>query len=87
MIRNPTFARLLPRISRPGLAHVEDCYRLAADRFPAGTDMRQLALFTLTTMEGAVMLARTFRSLEPFDTAIRTLRQFIDSLMIEPRPE
>lgn len=47
----------------------------ARGRFPAGTDLRALALFVLTTMEGGLMLARARRSLEPFDRAVAVLRE------------
>ncbi len=47
----------------------------ARGRFPAGTDLRALALFVLTTMEGGLMLARACRSLEPFDRAVAALRE------------
>lgn len=47
----------------------------ARERFPAGTDLRALALFVLTTMEGGLMLARARRSPEPFDSAVAALRE------------
>lgn len=47
----------------------------ARARFPTGTDLRMLAQFVLTTMEGALMLARARRSLEPFDGAMARLRE------------
>jgi len=43
-------------------------------------------------MEGAVMLARSYRSLEPFDTAITQLRDYVERLLHDgsswasPRP-
>src|SRR5207253_4643995 len=65
-------------------AHVEVCFQAAVDRFQPGTDARELAIFTLTTMEGGVMLARTFRSIEPFDTSVRSLRRYIRGLLRDP---
>lgn len=53
----------------------------ASGRFPADTDPEQLALFVLTTMEGAVMLARTYRSIEAYDTAVTQLRHHFDHLL------
>ena len=47
----------------------------ARARLPRGTDPRALALFVLTTMEGAVMLARARASLAPFDAAVAMLRE------------
>lgn len=62
---------------------VEECFRAAADRLPADTDPRRLATFVLTTMEGAVMLARTYRGLSPFDDAVTELRRHVDRLLTE----
>lgn len=55
----------------------------ASGRFPEHTDPEQLALFVLTTMEGAVMLARTYRSIEPYDTAVSLLRDYFDRLLAD----
>lgn len=61
-------------------AAVEGCLAEAQDRLPAGVDRRRLATFVLTTMEGGVMLSRTHRSLEPFDAAVSTLRDYFARL-------
>lgn len=64
----------------------------AADRLPEGFDPRQAALFVLTTMEGAVMLARTYHSIEPYDVAVSLLRDYFERLIQDgttwsmPRP-
>jgi AcrR family transcriptional regulator len=60
---------------------IQKCFDDAADRLPAHTDTQQLALFVLTTMEGAVMLARTYRSIEPYDTAVTQLRDYFERLL------
>ncbi len=60
---------------------VEGCIRDAAHRLPDDVDPRQLASFTLTTMEGAVMLARAYESIQPFDDAIGRLRDYYDRLV------
>jgi hypothetical protein len=60
---------------------IEICLADAADRLPRNLDREQLSLFVLTTMEGAVMLARSYRSLEPYDAAIALLRDYFDRLM------
>jgi AcrR family transcriptional regulator len=57
------------------LRAVEQCVRDAAARLPSGVDASRLAIFVLTTMEGAVMLARARGSLAPFDEAVATLRE------------
>jgi AcrR family transcriptional regulator len=62
---------------------IEECFRAARGQFPEDTDFRTLALFTLATMEGGVMLARTYRSLAPFDAAMTMLRGSIDHLRVD----
>jgi AcrR family transcriptional regulator len=57
--------------------HVQACFEAAGDRLPAGTDMRRLAVFVLTIMEGGVMQARTHRSLETFDAGVDCLRDYL----------
>ena len=59
---------------------VRRCLDDAGDRLPADLDRDQLARFVLVTMEGAVMLARTYRGLDHFDAAIAMLRAFFDRL-------
>ena len=41
------------------------------------------ALFTLTVMEGAVMQARTYRTLDAFDEAITCLREYLDAMTVD----
>ena len=53
----------------------------ASGRLPASVDRRSLAYHILATMEGAVMLARSYQSLEPFDHAIAGLRDHIERLV------
>lgn len=59
---------------------VEGCFRAATERFPPGTDFRRLAEFVLTTMEGGVMLARTYRDVGHFDRVVAELRSHVDAL-------
>jgi TetR/AcrR family transcriptional repressor of nem operon len=63
---------------------VHRCYLDAADRFEAGTNLRELAEFTLTTMEGGVMQSRTFRDVSYFDRSVKQLRQYVHALMKAP---
>lgn len=60
---------------------IAGCLTAAADRLPAQTSANALAEFVLTTMEGAVMLARTYRSLEPYNNAVTQLRDYFDRLL------
>ena len=46
-----------------------------------GTDRRALAEFVLTTMEGAVMLARSYRDIGYFDRAILQLKDHFNRLL------
>ena len=50
------------------------------DRLPETLDREQLALFVLTTMEGAVMLARSYKDIAPYDAAVTQLRDYFDRL-------
>ncbi len=60
---------------------VEACLRAAGVAAPADN-----AAFVLTTMEGAVMQARAYRSLEPFDACVRQLRTHLTASRRAPRP-
>jgi len=59
---------------------VRDCLFDAADRFEAGTDLDRLANFVLTTMEGGVMLSRSYLDIAPFDSALRSLADYFQRL-------
>jgi TetR/AcrR family transcriptional repressor of nem operon len=65
---------------------IEQCFIEAANRFPKSTDRRALAVFALTTMEGGVMLSRTARTLDAFDTAVASLRDYVRRLEVRPGP-
>ncbi|MGE0813772.1 MAG: TetR family transcriptional regulator C-terminal domain-containing protein, partial [Vicinamibacterales bacterium] len=62
---------------------VEACLVEAGPRLPADLDRRALAHFVLTTMEGAVMQARTYRAIDTFDQSIAQLRRYMDALQAE----
>ena len=53
---------------------IEACLGDATDRLPPDIDRKALAEFVLTTMEGAVMQARTQRDIGHFDRSIAMLR-------------
>jgi AcrR family transcriptional regulator len=59
---------------------IAECLSQAKDRLPAGQHLRELAQFVLTTMEGGVMQARTFRDIEYFDASVRQLRHYFKHL-------
>lgn len=56
------------------------CLADAGERLPPGTDRQALAEFVLTVMEGAVMQARTYRDVGPFDRSVAQLRAYMASL-------
>ncbi len=53
----------------------------AGDRLPPDVDRRALAEFVLTTMEGGVMLARSYRDIAYFDRAVGELRNYFQRLL------
>lgn len=53
---------------------VERCIEAAGKRIPPNTDRRALAEFVLTSMEGGVMQARTYRDVSYFDRTVKQLR-------------
>ena len=71
----PAARALIERNFENWAAAVASWLSAARARLPSGTDARALALFVLTTMEGAVMLARARASLAPFDDAVAVLRE------------
>lgn len=62
------------------IAAIERCLKEAGDRIPAAMDQHALAEFVLTVMEGAVMQARTYRDVAPFDRSVAQLRAYFASL-------
>jgi TetR/AcrR family transcriptional repressor of nem operon len=62
------------------VAAIQRCLDAAKDRLPRRTDCRALAEFVLTTMEGGVMQARTYRDVAYFDRAVAQLRSYFDAL-------
>ena len=56
---------------------VEKLIRDAGEGFVSEVDPRDMAAFVLAVMEGAVMQARASRSIEPLDSGIETLRDYV----------
>lgn len=82
---HPVIRRLLVENFDNWLNEVQACFEAARERLPARVEPRQLAVFVLTTMEGAVMLARSYRDFEAYDAAVVTLRDYVDRLLAEGR--
>ena len=72
---DPPVRELLAANFRKWTGAIEGCLKDAAGRLPPGLDLRGLSEFILTTMEGAVMQARTHRDIGYFDRSIGQLRQ------------
>jgi AcrR family transcriptional regulator len=60
---------------------VRECLDEAGERLPPDIDRDQFAAFVLTVMEGGVMQARAYRSLEPFDDSVAQLREYMTRLI------
>ncbi len=78
---DPAVRELLTRNFQAWVGAVQECLEQAGSRLPAGLDRRELAGFVLTTMEGAVMQARTYRDVTAYDGAVNQLRRYMNSLM------
>ncbi len=82
---DPAVRELLAANFAAWAAAVKGQLDAAGARIPRDVDRAALAEFTLTTMEGAVMLTRTHRDVAYFDRAIEQLRDCYDRLLA-PRP-
>lgn len=80
---DPPVRSLLAENFDQWIAAVEECFVAAKDRLAPGADPRKLATFVLTTMEGGVMLSRTYRTLDAFDAAVESLRDYIARLTVK----
>jgi len=78
---DPAVRELLTANFSAWITAIEDCLKAVGARLPAGTDRRTLAEFVLTTMEGAVMLARSYRDVAYFDRAVHQLRELFNRLL------
>lgn len=54
---------------------------IESGRLPAHIEPMRVARFALTSMEGGVMLARAYRSIEPFDDAMTSFRSYLNGLI------
>lgn len=82
---DPAVRELLAANFAAWAAAVKEQLDAAGARIPRDVDRAALAEFTLTTMEGAVMLTRTHRDVAYFDRAIEQLRDCYDRLLVPPR--
>ncbi|HKB14577.1 MAG TPA: TetR/AcrR family transcriptional regulator, partial [Planctomycetota bacterium] len=77
---DPAVRRLLAANFERWTGAVRGCLAAARHRLAADADPRELSLFVLSVMEGAVMQARTHRSLEAFDASVGRLRDYFRRL-------
>jgi AcrR family transcriptional regulator len=77
---DPAVRKLLAANFTAWTGAIEQCLKEAGARLPRGTNIRELASFILTTMEGGVMQARTHRSLVTYDAAVHQLRGYFSHL-------
>jgi AcrR family transcriptional regulator len=82
---DPAVREALARNFEAWVGAVKDCLDEARERLPRSLDRRALAEFVLTTMEGAVMQARTHRDVGHFDRSVAQLRNYF-SLLTGERP-
>ena len=60
---------------------VRECLVEMKPLLARGTDIDALSTFVLVTMEGGVMLSRSYRTVEPYDLAIAHLRELFRLLL------
>ncbi len=77
--------RIIAENFRGWISAVRECVEDLRPRLPRGTDLDALATFVLVTMEGGVMLSRSYGSVEPFDQAVAQLRQHFTILLAAER--
>jgi hypothetical protein len=65
---------------------VRECIDQIKPRLPKGTDPNALATYVLAVMEGGVMISRSYGSVEPFDRAVKQLRQHFALLLAPQSP-
>ncbi len=80
---HPKIRRLIAENFEVWRGEIEDLIDEASDRLPSKTKSTPLARFVIATMEGAVMLARAYRSVEPFDQAANQLKDYFERLLKE----
>jgi AcrR family transcriptional regulator len=76
---------LIARNFQGWIEAVRECLVEMKRSMPRGTDVDALATFVLVTMEGGVMLSRSYHSVEPFDRAIAQLREHFRMLLSQSK--
>jgi len=81
---DPPVREMLAKNFEAWVLAIKGCLDDARDRLPSALNRRELAEFILTTMEGAVMQARTYRDIRRYDNSVRQLRAYVNTLLHEP---
>src|SRR6478672_8845254 len=82
---DPPVRKLLAANFDAWVSAIEECFKEAGSRLPKNVDRRALATFALTTMEGGVMLSRTHRDIDSFDTSVHAFRDYVTMLLAPQR--
>ena len=73
---------LLNFILAASITAIRECIDQLKPRLPRNTDPEALATYVLAVMEGGVMISRSYGSVDPFDRAVKQLRQHFALLLI-----
>jgi len=65
---------------------IRECIDQLKPRLPRNTDPEALATYVLAVMEGGVMISRSYGSVDPFDRAVKHLRQHFALLLTPQKP-
>jgi len=77
--------RLIAENFQGWIGAVRECLEQMKDRLPRNTDADALSIYVLAVMEGGVMLSRSYGSVEPFDRAVKQLREHFRLLLKDRR--
>jgi TetR/AcrR family transcriptional repressor of nem operon len=77
--------RLIAQNFQGWVGAIRECLDQLKDRLPPNTDRDALSTYVLVVMEGGVMLARSYGSVEPFDRAVKQLREHFRLLLSSVR--
>jgi AcrR family transcriptional regulator len=84
---HPAVRRLVTENFEAWSAAIAQSIAGVGNRLPPEIDPISLARHVLAVMEGGVMLARAYRSVEPFDNAVHQLRDYFERLMADGSSE
>ena len=68
------------------ISAVRECIDQIKHRLPKDTDPDALATYVLAVMEGSDMISRSYGSVDPFDRAVKQLRQHFALLLTPQKP-